>query len=63
MGAVVHQFKMDHLDCLIILTSGYSKRPPRFGIDAKEKKIPIDFVVNFELPETYNQYKDFGSQS
>ena len=32
------------------------------GVDAKEKKIPIDFVVNFELPETYNQYKDFGSQ-
>jgi hypothetical protein len=50
MSAVVHQFKIGNLDTLIVMNSGYSKRPARFGVNTGFKKVRVDFIINFELP-------------
>ena len=44
------------------MNSGYAKRPARFGSLNGFKKIKIDFILNFELPSTFNQYKSNCTQ-
>lgn len=51
IGSILHFFHIGQFDVIILLHSGYSKRP-----------VPKDLanVVNFDAPKTYNAYKENG---
>ena len=53
-SAVAHQFNEGNLDCLIMLNTGYSKRP--------NKLKNIDSIFFFDLPRTFNEYKAITGQ-
>jgi hypothetical protein len=51
--SIVHYFHIGQFDILIMVHSGYATRPPPI----KE----IQTVINFDIPASFNQYKESGS--
>jgi hypothetical protein len=54
VSTVINNYKSGIIDCIILMHDGYSKRPKRFGLKSGFKNIQVDFILNFDLPKTYN---------
>jgi len=51
IGSIIHFFHIGQFDIVVMLQTGYSTRPILKDVQT---------IINFDMPATYNSYKENG---